>query len=304
MRRLGRSVLRLVAIGVGLGVGASGGGTVALAEETWAGTSFEAAVEQPRSYGYQIGDLLAQRVLLRVEGDAFTPAALPQPGRFGAWFERRRAAIDVDSRGERWLDVEYQVINSPPALTVVQLPSWKMAPAAGDRGLRVDPWPISIGPVSPRDAEGASKLGGLRPDRHAGDLDLEAIERRLVGWGTAALAACLAWLGWWAWRNRREAVRLPFAHAMRELHRAGDSVPDAWRILHRAFDRTAGCAMASGTLPRLFDRAPQFLPLRGPIEAFYAQSSRIFFGSAATGDAASVRELCQALYRVERRTGR
>jgi hypothetical protein len=40
-------------------------------------TAANATVEQPRPFGYVVGDLLAQRVLLELNGRPFEPAALP-----------------------------------------------------------------------------------------------------------------------------------------------------------------------------------------------------------------------------------
>jgi mxaA protein len=86
-----------------------------------------------------------------------------------------------------------------------------------------------------------------------------------------------------------------------------DAHPSAWRALHEAFDRTAGEVLRVSTLPRLFDRTPQFEPLRDRIEAFYAQSAARFFGDAQAGlsaDGVSPRALCRDLRRIERRSGR
>ena len=68
--------------------------------------------------------------------------------------------------------------------------------------------------------------------------------------------------------------------------------------------RTAGEVLRLSTLPRLFERAPQYAPLRDRIEAFYAQSATRFFGDAPEADAASPLALCRDLRRVERRSGR
>ena len=36
-----------------------------------------AVVEQPRPFGYVVGDVVTQRVLLEIGGQGFAPAALP-----------------------------------------------------------------------------------------------------------------------------------------------------------------------------------------------------------------------------------
>jgi hypothetical protein len=85
-----------------------------------------AVVEQPRPYGYFVGDLVTQRILLQAEGQAFTPITLLPVERVSVWFERRRATIETDSALHRWLVVDYQVLNAPRKLTAVTLPAWEL----------------------------------------------------------------------------------------------------------------------------------------------------------------------------------
>ena len=51
-----------------------------------------AVVEQPRAFGYVVGDVMAQRVLLQLNGRAFEPAALPRAERVSAWQPDPKAA--------------------------------------------------------------------------------------------------------------------------------------------------------------------------------------------------------------------
>jgi mxaA protein len=302
------SRLRSLALAALLAFGAG----AALAVEPWHGMSFAATVEQPRNVGYLIGDLLVQRVELELEGDRFDPRELPQPGRVNAWFERRSARIERDPQGRRWLAVEYQVINAPPALAAVSLPAWKLAPAAGNRGLLIADWPVSVGAMTPAEPFGADTLDALRPDRPAPVPDAATIRHLLTRWACATVAVLAAWLAWLAWRNWQSARSQPFALAARELQRLGplaSETPAAWQALHRAFDRTAGRAIHAGDLPALFQRAPHLAALRAQIEGFYTRSSTLFFGAApfvpGTGAGTSaatfpLAALCTALRRLEK----
>jgi mxaA protein len=123
---------------------------------------------------------------------------------------------------------------------------------------------------------------------------------------SAGLVACLvAWAGWLAWRRWHDGRTQPFASALRTLARSERRQADDWRALHEAFDRTAGQVLLASTLPRLFERAPQFEPFRHRIEAFYAQSAARFFGDAPpSSDQASPFALCRDLRRIERRSQR
>lgn len=264
----------------------------------------EATVEQPRAFGHVIGDLLVQRVLLEHGGRDVEPQSLPGAARVGSWLERRGAGIERDAGGRRWLVVEYQLVNAPQALATVRLPRWDLPLAGGAGVLQVAEWPLSVAPLTPRNAFAAGALVPVRPDLAPPHVDTRPIERHLAMLGTAQVLVLAAWLGWWLWRNRSEAARLPFARARRELRamQPADTVATpAWQALHRAFDRTAGQVVQTSTLPHLFERAPHLLPLREAIEAFYAQSTARFYGDEEPPSTSlSLQRLCAELCRAER----
>jgi mxaA protein len=268
---------------------------------TASAASLEARVEQPRSFGHVIGDLVTQRVLLDAGGKEFVPAELPATGRAGVWFERRAVRIDADARGRRWLTVTWQIMNSPRALTVATLPAWKLKSRNSNDELSVPEWPMSLAPLTPEEPFARAGLGGLRPDRAATPIPLAPIQRGFAI-GVAGFILCLcAWGGWWLWRGWRASSQQPFAVACREMKTADDGAPEAWHALHRAFDRTAGRAVRQESIDLLFQRAPQFLPMRASIERFYAQSGARFFGGQTPESPVAVRALCRDLRRIEKR---
>ncbi len=301
-------------------------------------TLVDAVVQQPRSYGYFVGDLVTQRVLLQSAGRSFSPATLPPIERVSVWFERRRAVVETDSALRRWLVVDYQVLNAPQKLTAVTLPAWLLvvgassgvaaanganeavaaspAPAAATIGvtLRVPATLINIAPLSPPGSPAQVGSEDLRPDRPPPRVATESLWRAVFLSCGALAFTLVAWLAWVMWRNWRATDAQPFALALREMRRLDDREPLAWQALHRAFDRTAGRVVQSSTLPALFEQAPQLNPLRDPIEKFFLQSSRLFFaGNTVTGTATAIatatetaeplspRELCAGLRRIERR---
>ncbi|NML45571.1 calcium incorporation protein MxaA [Ramlibacter sp. G-1-2-2] len=253
----------------------------------------DAVVEQPRPFGYTVGDIATQRVLLP-EGS--TPAALPEAARASAWLERRPARIERGADGRRWLVVEYQVVNAPRALATITVPAWDLA---GTPPLRVAATGISVGPLT-APVEAGQALP-LRPDRPASAIATAPIERRLWLWSGVLAMALAAWLAYAAWNAWRDRNALPFGRALREL-RGKAGVPMAAHVaLHHAFDRTAGQVVQAGTLAALFQRAPWLQALRPQIERFYAQSAGLFFGSGLPADAVSPQALCRQLHRLERR---
>lgn len=263
-----------------------------------------AIVEQPRPFGYVLGDLLTQRVLLDSGSSQFEAAEFPRPQRLNVWFERRASKLEQRSDGRRWLIVEYQLINAPQTLTTVTLPAWTLESADGASSVSVPEWPISVNALTPRASFEIGGLGELRPDRAAPVIPTAPIRRRLLIWSIAFVLTLVAWFAWFRWREHREAQNQPFARALHEMRTMDEAAPEAWQALHRAFDQTAGRVLQPTMLSILFDRAPHLQPLRREIERFYALSSERFFGSGRSDDGMlSVRALCADLRRIEQRVG-
>ncbi len=259
----------------------------------------DAVVQQPRPFGYVVGDLIEQRVLLQ---SGVRPLETPPTGRVSIWLERRPATVVADSEGRHWLVVDYQLINAPQGLTTVNLPEWSLGSSAGGEILRVPPWPISVGPLTLRAVVAQGGLQELRADRPAPMIPTAPLMRQIeIGCG-ALILTLLAWAFWVAWRNWRAASNHPFARAARDMRGLDNSSPDAWRALHRAFDRTAGRVVQTATLPELFEEARQLEPLRGRIEEFFTQSAEIFFAGAVPASTLSVQALCGELLRIERQS--
>lgn len=251
--------------------------------------SVAATVDQPRPFGYVVGDLVTQRVLLTSD-----PAELPPVQRVSIWFERRASRIEVASDGRRWLVVEYQLINAPQELTTVRLPAWVLE--AHGVQLAIPAAPISVSPLI---SDGAA--ADIQPDREVSIIDTTRARVSLVAWAIALIVTLAAWLAWWQWRNWRDSHNRPFARALQELRRIDEMAPEAWQALHRAFDETAGRVLQTETLPALFERAPHLQPQRADIERFFAQSNERFFGTGSQDNLLSVRALCHELRRIERR---
>ena len=268
-------------------------------------TSPGATVEQPRAFGYVIGDIATQRILLELNGRPFTPEFLPTPGRASIWFERHAVRTETDTHGRRWLAIDYQLMNAPKSVAIASLPALKLNSKTAGESLQVAAWILSVSPVTSEKPLARAGLGTLRPDRNAIPAPLLLTQRALIFSVTALLATLALWLVWWRWRNWRATSLQPFAIASREIRKLDDTSPEAWHALHRAFDGTAGRAIRTETLPVLFEKAPQLRPFAGLIEQFYAQSTLRFFAGQATTHATStavpIRALCRDLRQIEKR---
>ncbi|WP_408141350.1 calcium incorporation protein MxaA [Paraburkholderia strydomiana] len=269
-----------------------------------AATAVPATVEQPRAFGYVLGDVLTQRVLLQAGGHDVGAVTPPSVGRTGVWLERGPASFETDAQGRRWMVISYQVVNAPQTLTKIALPALTLSSASGAQ-LRVAEWPASVAPLTPPAVFADGDLQPLRPDRGAPLLPTAGL-RRQIAWALGLLlATLLAWAGWWAWRNRRESDRLPFARAWRQMRRLegaqAAASKDAWFCLHRALNETAGQVVHAGSLPGLLARAPYLQPLRAQLEHFYQVSAERFFKPVPDAAEFPLQALCRALYRAERR---
>lgn len=260
----------------------------------------EAKVQQPRAFGYVLGDVITQRVLLESAGTPFELARMPGTQRVGIWLERRAARVESAGDDKRWLIVEYQLINAPRILTTITVPPLLLESSDKTR-LLVPEWSVSVSPLTPQStAFDKAGMGALRPDRPAVLIATAPLKRQVWIWSLGLAATVAAWIGWTLWRNRLAALNQPFARAWRDMRRLDSASPQAWQALHRAFDRTAGQVMHAETLPLLFDEAPHLQPLRARIEEFFAASSERFFGAGAQSASVSIHALCAELQRMER----
>lgn len=260
-----------------------------------------AVVDQPRPFGHVLGDVITQRVLLKVANADFTPADLPATQRINVWFERHKPRVETASNGTRWLAVDYQIINTPQMLETVTLPAWTLKSSTGAT-LQVPAWPVSIAALTPVASAEPGGIGELRPDRAAPTIDTGRISRQLIIWTAAFLLALAAWFGWVRQRDYRDRLNKPFARAWREIEKMDETAPEAWQALHRAFDRAAGRVVQVETLPLLFAQAPYLADLHLRIEQFFKQSSARFFGEAKLQHQLSVRALSRELRLVEKRS--
>lgn len=260
-----------------------------------------AVVQQPRSFGHFIGDVLTQRILLDDGGRPLELAAIPAADRVGAWFERRKPRTEIDAAGRRWLAIDYQIINAPSAPTVASLPALTLAMRSG-AALNVGSWPLGVAPLIP----GKGEPQAIRPDRSAAELATAPIRRQLTAWLAGLALTLTAWLAWLLWRNSRDSSQRPFARALRELKHLGsnraDGNAEAWLSMHRALNTAVGGVVHAESLQHLFEHAPELKPLRTELEMFYRQSSERFFARSPSNTPFPLMQLCRALRRIERKT--
>ncbi len=265
---------------------------VLVAGATGMAAAAEVSVQEPRAFGYAVGDTVSRVVTLQLPaGQSLDQASLPQDARRGQAIELRRVTQRnvwrVDGR-QLELRFDYQVFLSPLELRTLELPPIVLRLNGGPRveELRVDAWPVTVGPLAPAEARQREGLGDLRPDVAPPLVDTGPIQARLLAWGAGALLA-LAYLAWvylgLPWLARRQR---PFAAAWRALGRQPAPGTDeqrraAYRQLHAALNQTAGQVVFAQDLAGFVAAHPRFAGLQAELALFFQRSREQFFSGAA-----------------------
>ena len=279
--------------------------------------AIEAQAQPARQFGFTIGDMIHQTVRLApAHGQTLIEDSLPKEGRAGTWFERRH--VDAVREGSTWrIEIDYQLINSPPELRTIALPALRLEMRdANDAARRVveellAEAPLTAAPLTPAVVLARAGLDEMRPDTPPPLIDTGARLRRLALYALAAGLICLSWAAWYFGFDLRGRRKRPFAQAERKMRRAlagshsPDALREAMRSLHRAFDATAGATLFAASLDAFLERHGAFAPARDGIAQFFEQSRRAFFESDSDGngrgsDAAQLLALAGRLKALER----
>lgn len=256
-------------------------------------SSITVSVQQPRAFGYVIGDELAQRISLQAPpGFTLDSKSLPRAGRRGLWLELAPPHLTSDRVGgaTRYrLTLDYQVINVPDHVRTIELPELDLifTGPGGQLTATLDEWPITISAITPTYILARAGLPQTQPDARPLMPDTARYRALTLLWA-AAIAALIGGIAVqrrgipWLRRDAR-----PFAGAAHDIAKLSRLPPDqvtyrrGLQRLHRAFDAAAGHAIFGDHLAPLLAAHPELLGLRTDIEEFYAASQREFFGAHA-----------------------
>lgn len=229
-------------------------------------------VLNPRPFGYVLGDLLERRINVATEQD---PETLPKSGKVDGWLELRE--VSSNRRNARTeLIFTYQLMNSPAEVKTLALPPLTLA--FGNSRVSIPEWPFTASPITPEFVLARDELGEMRPDAPPQPIPTHGTELRLAFY-IAAIFAILLWWGYlkFGWR----IANRPFSRARRQLHllRSKDtgSYQTALKIVHRAFDETAGGALFASELPKFLSKHPRFASAADDAKKFFSLSQQEFF---------------------------
>jgi len=207
------------------------------------------------------------------------------------------------------LQLDYQVFLAPRELRVLEMPPIELRFDGSPRPqtLRIDAWPVTVGPLAPVEPSTREGLGAMRPDREPPRIDTASARGRLVVEGGAMLML----LGYLAnvylvlpWSAQR---RWPFGRAWKALS-ALPAQPDAaqrraaFERVHAALNETAGEVLFEPGVDRFITLRPRFAPMREDLVRFFAVSRAEFFAGGSDGsvDARWLLAFCRRCRDLER----
>jgi mxaA protein len=249
------------------------------------------SVDEPRAFGYFLGDVLSRRITVRLgAGQELDSASLPRPGPLNYWLEISRVDHAEKSEGDatvHTLDLTYQTFYTPLDPRRLTIPGVKLK-LQDDSELTVPEFSFITSPIRQLFASASQSTGSavdLQADLPAPRLMTGTERTALLVSALSALIGLigLAWhYAWWPF-NKRPAR--PFTEASRYLRSNAAKLDgvggyrDALLRLHRAFDVAAGRRVLADDVPSFLGQHPEFERLRSGIERLFDASRRAFFAN-------------------------
>lgn len=216
-----------------------------------------------RQYGYQLGDVLTQTVMLPLhKGQQLDARSLPLPGPVRPWLDLRAVNAWQTSEGVL-IKLEWQVFATVETVQTLSLPAFtlKLRGPAADV-VKVPAYTFLQSPVLGSQVQTVPR----KPSRPALLYDVQRWQWCAgIALGLSVLFVLLAlWLRdalpWWPWQPGP-------LHKVQRSRRLS-SVANGSPLLYQALCQTAGCVLHADNLPKLYLKAPWLRPLQRDIDRF------------------------------------
>jgi mxaA protein len=243
-----------------------------------------------RTWGLLLGDDVTVKIDLTTLEQSIDYSSLPlEDKRYGTWLYLKT----IDQTASQ-LVLHYQIVNVPLKNTAIETPRIDVKQSDG-QWLTLPSMLVTIGP-SLAVAEGMENITSkpdMKPTLIATD---ESVKRLKLFVLTTIVSGLILALWHFGWKTKN---RQPFAKAVHDLSRLkfhAVTSDQATRILHTAFNNTAGTVVVYGELDTLLKQRPWLQPLQADIASFYTQSEQHFFArnSQQGPDIENVRKLAKA----------
>jgi mxaA protein len=275
-------------------------------------------IQKPRLFGYYIGDVISDYVIVTVEpGFALKAASLPAPGPLNSWLNLKTLSANEEAAqngGRHYrLKLTYQTFYDPLEPRWLKIPAFRLIFDKGDTSATVDvpEWSFLSSPIREVSPHESKDNTYIQPDVPPDQEDLGPRWRWLCGAGVATLISYLVFAYGRAWVPFRLRPERPFtktARLLRGLTRNNtgeDTYRQALMLLHLAFYKTDHRAVLADDLQVFLSIHPRFRAAEADISKFLAASRRTFFGRDCIGamrdfSISAVVSLSQRLSAVER----
>lgn len=242
-------------------------------------------VEQPRAFGYVIGDKFERKVRLQLRKPyRLVAERLPRSGRLTEWLAIEQPQWDEAQRNTSTrYDIRfvYQLVNINADMDSVAVPDHLLHYSDGKETLKVLIPASRIGVSMLRTTGNAELQANRAPQR----VPFVYASVAIVG---GLLITALLVLAWLQWGLPSPAHLTPFRNVHRRLRKAAqrdwddEQYRDALRSIHAAFNDTAGRIVFAETLAEFFAAHERFEPLHEAVTQFFLRSRVCFFEDGAS----------------------
>jgi mxaA protein len=243
-----------------------------------------------RTWGLVLGDDVTVNVDLSQMTQKIDTSSLPQEQqRYGSWLYLKSV-----KQTAKQLLFNYMIINVPMKNTMIETPTFDVK-KDDDTWITLTSSFITIGP-SLAVEKGASNIEAKPNIKPTLISTADTEQQRIFAIIIALVSSLILALWHFGWKTKH---RQPFAQAVHDLSRFrlhAATADEAARILHTAFNGTAGTVVVYGKLEALFVDYPWLQTLQADIEQFYQQSEQHFFArnSQQGLDIDTVRKIAKA----------
>ncbi|GAJ29253.1 hypothetical protein [Acidomonas methanolica] len=263
-------------------------------------------VPPDRLFGYFLGDVLVSRVeIVTAPGWRVVPASFPRPHELDYWLDLRDVREKTEKTragGERvTIILTYQSFYAPLEPRRMTIPAFALELTDGTRRVETHSaaWQFLSSPLREISQEKGMDFSRIQPDHLPGRRTTLPEKAGFAGSFLAALFALVVLM-------RRAALPpfggrpdRPFATALRGLRRLRDTAEgriEGMRLVHGAFDATAGYVVMTEDVPGVLRSRPDLAREAAEIDAFFAASREAFFGGGAVSwSVGRLRALCRRL---------
>jgi mxaA protein len=266
-------------------------------------------VQNPRPFGYVIGDEISQRIIVEVRhGMDLQYSSLPSKGSVNRWLNLNKVKIKK-SKGKDGqvyqIDMTYQLFYAPLEVKMLEIPNFTLQFKQFGNNIEqaIPLWHFTAAPLRELAIRQKDGKEYMRPNMNAPLLNNDAAITRLLFFLSIAIATALylAWLyGLLTFLPKYHIFKKP-ARKMAKL--SGENADRLFSIMHNALNKLNGKPLFNHHITDFYQRFPRYQQLNTELDWFFKQSNQYFFSADNAwnaSDAEKIKTLCQHCLEIER----